>query len=266
MSLKKKLSPYDSTAGEIPPIPEYIDTELSEEEREKYEEELEYERRTWMRSVLEFVGILGVALIISVVVKTFFVQAFYVPSGSMESTLVVDNRILVNRLANEPEDIRRGDIVVFSDPNNWLGSHDDDQPWWTDIGSKSLQAVGLLPASSGDHLVKRVIGIGGDTVECCTVDGYITVNDTPIIETYLDEGVAPSNEDFKVTVPEGQLWVMGDNRDHSKDSRYHNAAESNGFVPVTNVVGRAWAVFYPFSDMHMLEDENDVFDNVPDPS
>lgn len=249
---------------EVPPIPDYLTPE--EEEEADAREEASESRRTWLRSVLEFVGLLAIALVVSVVIKTFFVQAFVVPSGSMETTLKPNDRILVNRLADSPEDIKRGDIIVFSDPNNWLTTPMDDSES-SGVGgfiSHAMETVGLLPADSGQHLVKRVIGVGGDTVKCCDVQGRVTVNGVALDETYLDPGVSPSEFDFSVTVPNGQLWVMGDNRGNSNDSRQHHEMDGNGFVPTSHVVGRVWSVFWPYDEMHVIESGRDVFTNVPD--
>ena len=244
-----------------PPIPDYLTPE--EEEKADAREAASESRRTWVRSVAEFIGLIAIALIVSVVVKTFFIQAFFVPSGSMETTLNPSDRILVNRLADSPEDIERGDIIVFSDPNDWLHTSATDTE---DKGffARFMETIGLLPASSGQHLVKRVIGVGGDTVACCDAQGRLTVNGVAIDETYLDPGVAPSEFEFSATVPHGQLWVMGDNRSNSNDSRQHQMMDGNGYVPTSRVVGRAWAVFWPYSEAHIIESGRDVFKNVPD--
>ena len=225
-------------------------------------EEAAQVRTSWLRSVLEFAVIVVAALAISVLIKTFFMQAFFVPSGSMESTLIPGDRIAVNRMATSADEIARGDIIVFVDPGNWLDDQEDTRSTFKRTVENGLQAVGLLPANTGHHIVKRVIGIGGDTVACCSTNGNLTVNGAELDESYLDEGMAPSEETFSVTVPEGELWVMGDNRSNSKDSRYHQLYEGNGFVPVENVVGRAWAIFYPFSRLERLPDVSSVFANA----
>ena len=214
-------------------------------------------KRSKLRSLLETIAIVACALLVAVVIKTFLVQAFWVPSGSMESTLMPGDRIAVNRLADTPEEIHRGDVVVFVDPGGWLTEAAD-----TSLLSGALQKVGILPEDAGQHLVKRVIGVGGDTVECCTINGKLKVNGTEITETYLDDGTAPSQLEFKVTVPEGSVWVMGDNRSNSRDSRYHMSDSTRGFVPVDNIVGRAWLKFYPFSRFGKIADASDVFADV----
>ena len=156
-----------------------------------------------------------------------------------------------------------GKIVVFVDPGNWLPPSVDKSPAWRRALSKSLQTVGLLPEDAGKHLVKRVIGVGGDRVACCTAAGKLRVNGKEITETYLKPGVNPSEISFDVTVPKGKLWVMGDNRSNSRDSRYHIGERNGGFVPVDNVAGRAWAIFYPFSRFGSIDDASKVFAGVP---
>ena len=239
------------------------DIRHAEASKSSDEEEDEEQRVTWWRTILEFGGVIVAALVISVIIKTFLVQAFYVPSGSMETTLQQGDRIAVSRLNRGADDIHRGDVVVFVDPGGWLDPQPEEPNKFKAFLSEALQAVGLLPQNTGQHLVKRVIGVGGDTVECKEVGGKITVNGVEIDETYLDPGVVPSNSTFSVTVPEGYLWLMGDNRAHSKDSRYHQEATGNGFVPVGNVTGKVWAIFYPFSHFGTLPDGNAPFSDVP---
>ena len=233
--------------------PEQAEDDAAEEKAEK--------RSSWLSNTLEFMAILIVALLISVLIKTFLLQAYYVPSGSMENTLQVGDRIAVNRMARDSEDIHRGDIVVFVDPGDWLAEQPDTRSGFEKATSSVLQAVGLLPQNTGHHLVKRVIGIGGDRVACCTDKGLLTVNGEPIEEPYLREGEIPSQQEFSVNVPQDHLWVMGDNRSNSRDSRYHELEDGNGFVPVINVEGRAWAIFYPFSHFGRLG-HTDAFDAV----
>ena len=223
----------------------------------------EESRGSWLRGLVEFVGILALALLFSVLIKTFLMQAYYVPSGSMEQTLQNGDRIAVNRTARDIEDIHRGDIVVFVDPGDWLEDKPDTRNGFQRVTSDVLETIGLLPQDSGHHLVKRVIGVGGDEVACCTDEGLLTVNGEPIEEDYLAEGMAPSLQEFSVTVPQGELWVMGDNRSNSQDSRYHELVEGNGFVPVENVEGRVWSIFYPFSRIGGIE-HTESFDSVPE--
>ena len=159
--------------------------------------------------------LLALALLLAIAIKALFMQAFYIPSGSMNDTLVLNDRILVQKVSywgsGEPE---RGDIVVFSDPGGWL-----DGPAPTNPVVRALEIFGPYP--TGGHLVKRVIGVGGDRVKCCDDDGRITVNAPLNEQAYLAEGEEPSMIDFDVRVEEGYLWVQGDNRSNSADSRAH---------------------------------------------
>ncbi|MDP1851255.1 MAG: signal peptidase I [Candidatus Planktophila sp.] len=187
-----------------------------------------------------------VALVVSLLAKTFIVQFFYIPSGSMENTLQIQDRVAVNRLPFLSKNISRGDVVVFRDPANWLpeASDNSSSPIIAKIKT-GLVAVGVLPNPAKQYLVKRVIGVAGDHVVCCTKDGLITVNGTPITEPYIFAGNAPSDLNFDVTVPKRKIWVMGDHRGASADSRYHQDDINKGMVPISRVTGRVFAVIWP---------------------
>ena len=207
------------------------------------------ERRSSQKkgSVLrELVIIVGVALVLSVLVRTFVAQAFYVPSGSMEDTLQVQDRILVSKLSTEFGGVDRGQIVVFTDPGGWLT--DTEQPTGVSGTVRSaLMWVGLLPADTGSDLVKRVIGVSGDHVVCCNTKGQIVLNGVALVEPYVKPGSRTDQVRFDITVPQGHVFLMGDNRGDSADSRYHLDVASGG-VPVGNVVGRVVAVIWPVSN------------------
>ncbi|MBN2176122.1 MAG: signal peptidase I [Demequinaceae bacterium] len=198
---------------------------------------------------LKEIGIVvGSALILSFLIKTFLFQSFWIPSSSMEPTLDIGDRILVTKLRPGPMDLRRGDVVVFTDPDHWLGSQPvvaRENNWLGDV----LTFVGLKPDDSGQHLVKRIIGLPGDTVECRSHQGNVIVNGEPIVEPYLDDGVPPCSgpgaDSWSVTVPEGHVWLMGDNRPNSADSRYHMDGPGQGFVPIENIVGSAFVTVWP---------------------
>ena len=201
----------------------------------------------WQEALL----LLALAMVLAVVIKALFLQAFYIPSGSMNDTLVLDDRILVQKVsywgAGEPE---RGDVVVFADPGGWL-SGPQQQPA-TGVLAGTMELFGLYP--TGGHLVKRVIGVGGDRVACCDDLGRVTVNGTPLDERgYLAEGERPSLIDFDVEVQPGYVWVQGDNRSNSADSRVHLGDPGGGQVPVEDVVGKVFAVVWPFSHVTVLE-------------
>ena len=209
----------------------------------------------------ELPGIVITALVISVLIKTFLVQAFYIPSGSMENTLLVNDRVLVNKLADKPDEIHRGDVVVFRDPGGWLnGPEVQERGGVLGAVRDALVFVGLAPAAGEEDLIKRVIGVGGDEVACCDSEGRVTVNGVPLDEEeYLFPGDEPSFDTFKVTVPEGQLWVMGDHRSVSEDSRAHQQQPGEGFVPVDDVIGRAFTVVWPLDRASLLR-RPDTFD------
>ncbi|WP_449278556.1 signal peptidase I [Leucobacter sp. GX24907] len=213
--------------------------------------------------IRDLLVILLIAFVASFLLKTFLVRSFYIPSGSMEDTLQVDDRILVNQLVPNFVDVKRGDIVVFQDPGGWLGTH--EQPPESGPLGQVLQAVGLAADTSHEYVVKRVIGIGGDTVACCDADGRVTVNGVPLDETYikLPEGqTAASGLEFEVTVPDGSVWVMGDNRYASKDSRYNQDQPGKGFVSEEEIVGRAFLLNWPFERFGWLGNPDQVFTGV----
>jgi len=191
-----------------------------------------------------------VALVVSLVIKSFLVQFFYIPSGSMENTLQIKDRVAVNKLPFLSKNIKRGDVVVFRDPDNWLPEIIDySTNQYVTKAKSALVAVGVLPNPAKQYLVKRVIGVGGDRVVCCTKDGNLSVNDVEIIEPYIFAGNKPSEMKFDVTVPKGKLWVMGDHRGASADSRYHQEDINNGFVPESKVTGRVVGVIWPFKNI-----------------
>ena len=217
-------------------------------------------------AVKEVAIVVVLALGLSFVVKTWLLQAFFIPSGSMEDTLRVGDRVVVSKLTPGPIDLQRGDVVVFSDPGGWL----DAMPPVTRSGPSgalhdALVFVGLLPAESEDHLIKRVIGLPGDHVVCCTTEGGLMVNDVAIDEPYLKRGDDPSTLDFDVTVPAGHLWVMGDHRSDSEDSRFHDPSGNgrDGAVPIDAVTGRAVATVWPLARADWLSAYHSTFADVP---
>lgn len=226
--------------------------------------------RGWLSFLRDVVVIVLIAVLVSFLVKTFLVRSFYIPSGSMEQTLLIDDRIFVDEITPRFGGYSRGDIVVFRDPGGWLPpSTAPDRPPVVEAVDWFLSLVGLSAPDSDDHLVKRVIGLPGDRVVCCNALGQITVNGAPIDESsyvVLPTPDAPVSADgFDVVVPEDRLWVLGDNRYRSKDSRYNTDQPGEGFVPIENVVGRAFVITWPLNRFGMLDFHHEVFAGVPEP-
>lgn len=222
------------------------------------------ERRSFWR---ELPILVVVALVLAFVIKTFLVQAFFIPSESMENTLLVGDRVLVNKLAYRFGEVERGDVVVFDGRGSFeprRGGADDGNS----IGD-AVQAVaasfGLAPGTESDY-IKRVIGVGGDHVVCCDDAGLITVNGTPLEpEDYLFPGDVPSSTEFDITVPDDRLWVMGDHRSRSQDSRSHTGAAGGGTVAVERVIGRAFVKVWPVSRWDTMPRPS-TFDDITEPA
>ena len=194
-----------------------------------------------------------VALVVSLFIKTFLVQFFYIPSGSMENTLQIKDRVAVNKVPFISNSINRGDVVVFRDPDNWLPEIIDySTNKYLAQAKSALVAVGVLPNPAKQYLVKRVVGVAGDRIVCCTKDDKLTINGVEVTEPYIFSGNKPSEMTFDVLVPEGKIWVMGDHRGASADSRYHQEDINKGFVPVSKVTGRVVAVIWPFKNITYL--------------
>ena len=220
-------------------------------------------------AVREVVVVIVMALLLSFVVKTWLLQAFFIPSGSMEDTLLVGDRVVVSKLNPTPFAISRGDVVVFQDPGGWLDLPPPvERSGVSGAVHDALVFVGLLPAESEDHLIKRVIGLPGDRVTCCSDGGLLSVNGTPISEPYIKPGDVPSSLTFDITVPQGQVWVMGDHRSDSEDSRFHDPSGngSDGAVPIDAITGRAVAVVWPLGRAGWLSNYSSTFAPVGEPT
>ena len=199
--------------------------------------------------------LLLVAFGLAFLVKTFLVQAFFIPSGSMQNTLEIGDRVLVNKVVFHLRPIERGDVVVFNGVDSFTPEVTIAEP--TDPLGRAAdwfgRTFGFAPPSERDF-VKRVIGVAGDHVVCCDSTGHVTVNGVALDETsYLYPGNVPSEDKFDIVVPDGKLWVMGDHRAASSDSRAHLGDPGGGFVPTDRVIGRAFAVVWPFSDSQVLD-------------
>jgi signal peptidase I len=209
-------------------------------------------RRSFWR---ELPVLVVVALVIALLIKTFVVQAFFIPSSSMENTLEVYDKVLVNKLVYHFRNIQPGDVVVFSGAGSWdpvpPPARASSNPVvrlydWT-LGRLLHSISGLFGTVPGQtDYIKRVIGVPGDLVACCTAGGLVTVNGVPLHESsYLFPGAKPSLIHFRFKVPAGRLWVMGDNRYVSDDSRLHRQSPGSGTVPENKVIGRAFLIVWP---------------------
>lgn len=216
--------------------------------------------------IIDLLVIVATALVLSLLVKTFLIRSFFIPSGSMLNTLQIQDRIIVNELVPNVVPIERGDVVVFKDPGNWLGAIEQPkQNFFEAAGEWFMSAFGFAAPDSSQHLVKRVIGVAGDHVVCCNADGKLTINGVAITEPYVAKGSDPSTVDFDVVVPKDSIWVMGDNRGNSEDSRYHQELPSKGFVDKKYIVGRAFVVSWPTAHWQWLDNYPNVFKSVPKP-
>jgi signal peptidase I len=205
----------------------------------------------------EFPILVIVALAVSLIIKSFLVQFFYIPSGSMENTLQINDRVAVNKLPFISKSIERGDVVVFRDPANWLPEpYADNQNKIIAKIKDGLVLVGVLPNPAKQYLVKRVIGVAGDNV--VGKDGVVTINGKKTTEPYIFAGNKASELDFNVTVPEGKIWVMGDHRGASADSRYHQDDVNNGFVPESKVTGRVVGIIWPIKNLGLVPSQNPI--------
>ncbi|SPF03523.1 signal peptidase I [Streptomyces sp. MA5143a] len=219
------------------------DTRTSTDDGEQNRTPKKKQRSFWK----ELPILIGIALVLALLIKTFLVQAFSIPSDSMQNTLQEGDRVLVDKLTpwfgSEPE---RGEVVVFHDPAGWLKGEPTLEP---NPVQRVLGWIGLMPSAEEKDLIKRVVGVAGDTVECKGT-GPLKVNGKALNEPYVYPGNTPCTVDdtggqFKVKVPEGKIWVMGDHRQNSLDSRYHQNDKNKGMVPVDSVVGRAIVVAWP---------------------
>lgn len=216
----------------------------------------------FLRALRETAIIVVSALILSALVRAFLVQAFFVPSSSMEDTLLISDRIIASKITTSLSGVQRGEIVVFKDPGGWLPEPPPPEGGLRGAIRTGLTFIGLIPSDSGKDLVKRVIGLGGDRVQCCDAEGRILVNGIALDEPYI---IGPTTQVlFDIVVPPDSMFVMGDNRGNSRDSRFH-LEQANGSVPIGNVVGRVVLVVWPFNRL-ATEPIPEVFGSIPAPS
>ncbi|MDF7666207.1 signal peptidase I [Bifidobacterium sp. ESL0745] len=193
--------------------------------------------------LLSFVVPFAVFILILALLRVFVVGVYAIPSGSMEDTIQIGDRLVTNRLSKSASKLKRGDIIVFKDPAHWLAGTD---------------------SHGSDDLIKRLIGMPGDVVECKGGGSPVTINGVAIDETsYIKSGVEPSNFAFKTKVTPGNVFVLGDNRSNSEDSRYHGDDGNGGLVPISDVRGVAMLTFWPFSRLKVFKSPHEVFANVP---
>lgn len=237
-------------------------------------------RRRALAALRELVVVVAAALALSLLVTTFLARPFSIPSASMEPALREGDRVLVTPLVPGPLPLQRGDVVVFADQRGWLDDAgagagegaDDPGAGAAQRGPVARAAVGVLtwlavlPDPAQGHLVKRVVGLPGDRVVCCDAAGRTSVDGVVLDEApYLHPGAVTTQVPYDVTVPAGELWVLGDNRGDSRDSRYHQDA-AGGFVAEDAVVGRAVLRAWPLDRVGWLPRHGEVFAAVPDPA
>ncbi|MDQ4502267.1 signal peptidase I [Sinomonas sp. ASV322] len=220
-------------------------------------------RNGFLALLREIALILVISIVLSFVIKTFFFKAFYIPSESMVPTLEENDRIFVNLMVPRNFALQRGDVIVFKDTKGWLPpSTYGEQNWF----QESFEFIGLLPDTSQQHLIKRLIGLPGDHVVCCDAQQHITVNGAALSEPYVNPAEIPRPVPFDVTVPAGKVWVMGDNRNHSSDSRYHNSQEpGDGFIDRGDIEGQAVVIAWPLNRLTALGNYPSTFSSVPNP-
>jgi signal peptidase I len=177
----------------------------------------------------------------------------------MQNTLQIQDRVAVNKIPFVSKSIKRGDVVVFRDPANWLPAATPATGNAVVLKAKEvLIFTGVLPNPAKQFLVKRVIGVAGDHVVCCDASGGLTINGKRTSEPYIFAGNKPSEMNFNVTVPKGKIWVMGDHRGASADSRYHQDDVNNGMVPVSKVTGRVYAIIWPFKNFGIVSSHDPI--------
>jgi signal peptidase I len=237
-----------SAAAQTPPAVESAEIEATSQDPQGTD--ATRKRRSFLR---ELPFLIGTALVLALLLKVFIVQTFYIPSSSMEDTLHIDDRVLVNKVVYHLRDIKRGEVVVFNGANSFDESQRTTKPGSV-VTAAFAGVTRFFGAQGGERdYIKRVIGLPGDHVKCCDERGRITVNGVALDEgAYLYPGDRPSLETFDIVVPEGRLWVMGDHRTVSQDSRSHLGEPGGGTVPINKVIGKAFVIVWPFAHWQSL--------------
>lgn len=267
---KREEATDEETTADVEPTKDFSEMTLRERRKAKRAEqaELTYSQAQeegrlgewfWVQA-REGGTVILYALVIAFLVKTFLLRGFYIPSGSMEQTLQVNDRVFINVAGSYFSEPKRGDVIVFKDSQGWIPSTQKTSSPLKD----ALSFAGILPDTSSNFLVKRVIGTPGDVVES-DGNGKIKVNGVEITEPYLYPGNPPSEVPFKVTVPAGKYFVMGDHRSNSADSRYH-ISDGTAFISKDDVQGNVFVVAWPLNHFGLLQDQSSVFSSVPAPT
>jgi len=240
-------------AAQTPPAAESAETEATAPDPQSpdpHSTDGTRKRRSFLR---ELPFLIGTALVLALLLKIFIVQTFYIPSSSMEDTLHIDDRVLVNKVVYHLRDIKRGEVVVFNGADSFDQSQRSTKPGGV-VTAAFADVTRFFGAQGGERdYIKRVIGLPGDHVKCCDEQGRMTLNGVALDEgAYLYPGDRPSLDTFDIVVPEGRLWVMGDHRTVSQDSRSHLGEPGGGTVPIDKVIGRAFVVVCPFGHWQSL--------------
>lgn len=253
-----------SSEGELPSegADGVVNGDRDDRERKRRKQKHRNPVLVWLK---EIGTVVAIAVVLSFIIKTFLFRAFFIPSESMVSTLDINDRIFINLLVPRPFALERGDVVVFKDTQGWLEATQKEPPGPFSWVQDGLIFVGLLPDDNEQHLVKRVIGLPGDHVVCCDDKGRVSVNGKALDEVYVNKAETPVPEKFDVVVPEGKIWVMGDNRNHSSDSRKHRET-NGGFINLPDVEGKATVIAWPLNRWQILDNYPGVFAGVPAPS
>ena len=260
MSELENSAPVAPEEGKLSTAPSAVDS--SEDPTLRTPGRIRRRRSGVLASVLDWTITIVVALLVAVLIKTFLVQPFFIPSASMHPTLLEEDKILVSKLHPGVLDLHRGDIIVFQDPGDWVGGNADRPLTAGQQISKALSYVGLAPDPTENHLVKRLIGVGGDHIVCKERGGAMTINGVELDETYIVPGNGACQVSFDVKVPQGKLWVMGDNRFNSADSSEHYARGEDPFVDESEVTGKAILLFLPLDHWSTLNGGEKVFEKV----